>query len=260
MSEMQRVVDEFSANGLLAAIRWAHLSAARTSLANHLPREGYTTNRTRGTSLYELTVERMDRVAQCGAFQPDPSTPEDGRDLLHDGIDPDLPLGDVLLPPGHVIRDDIRGSEGWRFGEWRWLRASFKFGEVSKIRWRGLTKQQVAAQDCVDYPALFPIDENEKLHALFGVDLSQTLVVAQALDSTTQDSQLYIGRPRLNTDSDSSWYWLYDLLGAPPDAGRSGIDRTPTSPVPEAPREVADAPVRLRPAPTTPGKRSTDQG
>ncbi|MEU2945164.1 hypothetical protein ABZ617_03955 [Nocardiopsis alba] len=260
MAEMQEVIEEFSAGKVLPAIRWAHLSAASTSLANHPRREGYNTNRSRGVSLYELTVDRMDRAFQCGNYQPAPAVAEGGTDLLHQGIDLKLPLADVLLPSGLVTRDDVRRSEGWRYGEWRWLRASFKYDQVRKIRWKSLTKQQVAAQGCEDQPPLFDFTEHEELRAPFDTDLARTLVVAQSLDESTGRSQLYLGRPRLGGFGESPWYWLYDLLRAGPEGGRAGVDRTPLAPTPTAPSEVADVPLRLRPTPQTPGKRLTDQG
>lgn len=260
--EKQQVISELGPSGVFAGLRWAHRSAALTTLENLPPAQGYKSQRTRSASLRELLVDRTDRVAQCQDYAPDPSAPQGGKDLLREELHPLLPLtDDILLPPGKVTRNNLRGSEGWHFGDWRWLCASFQYGKINQIRWQSALRQRVASQQCFDQPALFSLgDDEEDLFEAPEVDLSHTLILAQALDPITQQSQLYIGRPRLSRRGEPPWYWLYDLLGAAPEGGRAGIDRTPLAPMPTTPREVADAPVRLRPASGTPAKRSSDQG
>lgn len=254
-----QVTGELSAAGVLTAIRWAHLSAADQTLADHSPLNGYKSGTTIGASLYELMVDRMDRVAQCGDYWSPPSAPEVGSDLLYAGLQPEPPLEKYLLPPGIITRDDVRGSQGWRFGAWRWLRASFKYGEIHEIPWadKGITKQQVAAQHFDDDQTLFSAED---LQITSEAELSQTLVVAQALNVTTEESQLFIGRPRFNVDGGDAWHWLHDLLDTPPAGGQRGTDRIPLSPEPSAPLEVSDIPVALRDTSESPRKRSSDRG
>lgn len=258
--EEQKVVSAFRDGGVSPALTWAHRSAAHTILDTITPALGFHTDATRSLAQRELLIDRTDRVAQCRNYAPDPLLPEAGQDLLSQELHPAEPLtDDILLPPGTVVRNNIKGSQGWRFGEWQWLCATFKYDQVNKIRWESELRQQVAAQECPDYPTLFRLPTEEQFEAL-GIDLSNTLILAQALDVTTNQSQLFLGRPRLSGRSGSPWYWLYDLLGATPDGGRVGLPRAPLVPMPIAPREVADAPMRLRPAPGSPGKRSSEQG
>lgn len=260
MTEEQQVISAFRDRGVSLALAWAHRSAARTTLDTITPALGFHTDATRSHAQRELLIDRIDRVAQCRSYAPDPHLPTVGKDLLHQELHPDEPLtDDILLPPGTVDRNNLRGSHGWRFEEWQWLCATFTYGRVNNMRWESDLRQQVAAQECPDHPTLFSPSEEDQIETP-QIDLSNTLILAQALDVTTNQSQLFLGRPRLGGRGSSPWYWLYDLLGATPEEGRVGLPRTPLAPVPTAPREVADAPMRLRPAPGSPGKRSSDQG
>lgn len=252
------MIEELGNAGALRGIRWAHSSAVASVMALHDEGVGYT-NITYANALYDLTIDRKDRVFQTGRHEAAPEHPDAGEDILRQGLSPDVPW-EGALQVGTVRRDDLRGSEGWRCGRWRWLRQSFAFGDVYAIKWSelGETKQRVAAaRPDLDSAGLFSLEE-------FGFEpnseVADTLIVAQSIDATTGDSELYLGRARLADDGGPAWHWLHNLLDAGPE-GRPLNEGAPVLPTGPAPRQdVDDAPVRLRPSAPSRENRASDQG
>ncbi|GAA3733565.1 hypothetical protein [Salinactinospora qingdaonensis] len=265
MTEQEQVLEDLSADGVVDAITWAQRSTYRRVLAD-LSREAGYKNSSIGTAAYDVMVDRLDRVCQCGPFEPDPDAPEGGSDVLYEGLHTDEQLERWLLPSGQVVRDDANGSQGWRSGRWRWLRASFKFDKIDEIRWptKSFTKQRVAQQPYPEEDALFSVEELEELGGMTAAfsleEFRETLVLAHSADIITGQTQLFLGRPRWNVDGGPAWHWRHDLLGLSPEDGRGQVGDEPFAPMPTTPSEVADAPVRLRPAGSDPAKRARDHG
>jgi hypothetical protein len=153
-----------------------------------------------------------------------------------------------------VDRRDLNNSPGWSTANWRWLLASYKFGQVDKIAWpeRSKTKQLVAQQ---------PHDEDDGglflLSALPGItpteslpeakrELRRTLVLAHAMDPVTNEFELFLGRTRWNADGGHAWAWRVDLTTWPRGRGQGGVPHQPVDPfLPDGGR-VEDAKVRVR--------------
>jgi hypothetical protein len=171
------------------------------------------------------------------------------------------------LQLGTVVRDNLNGSPGWLSSGWRILLQSFGGLEIDRIPWpqKSWTKRRVANQPTPDQPML-PMEVLELPMALDVLeDLSEqppadrsivTLVGAYAIDAVTEDSEFYIGRPRLNQRGGDAWHWRVRLDVDDYNGGERGrFTATPDgSPI----HTVPDAPVRLRPSATE--ERSESQG
>ncbi|TLW91336.1 hypothetical protein FFT09_19020 [Saccharomonospora piscinae] len=252
MAEEDQVLDLLADRGVLEALLWAHGSAYGQVRQDFNP-EGGQKQGWIGYNAYTYLVDRLDRVFQCGDYQAPSGEGPVGRDVLAAGISDFATMPD--LAPGTVVRHDLNGSPGWMVDGWRWLLASYPFGQVTKIRWtdKSETKQTVARQphntddgglftieDVAGLPRLEELGDHEQL-------LRNTLVLAHAMDSNTVDFELFLGRIRWNQDRGDAWVWRSDLLDrqTPPPAGRT-TPKLPDNPVPPSSTEANDAPVSIR--------------
>ena len=213
-----------------------------------------------GYNAHTIFLNRLDRVFSCGSFQlPLDADETSGFDVVADGLTPQDLETLPRLAPSLVVRDDVNGSPGWRYGEWRWLLQSFGGVTIDTIPWpeKSPTKQRVAAQPSPDQPTL-PLEEWLQPVIPMAMDVvdvlaaeddtpdvtPRTLVTAFAIDGSTGRDQLYLGRARLNQGGGDAWHWRAPLTGPTPPDGRRRIvpSDTPLSPA----TTVADAPVRLR--------------
>lgn len=194
MTEEQVVWDELLAAGFLHGVREAHREAT-LALFNGLSRAAGFKERTYGVGAFELLESHLDRVF--------------GRDDLAQ----------------KVVRDDLNGSPGWRYGPYRVLLKRHEFGNVRGIRWDrdSPTKQAVARQGYVDDPQLtLPLGLEPRDTP--GV---VTLVLAHSATEEPLEMELFLGRPRWNADGGSAWHWVKqvdDTLG--PDPRRKLVERT----------------------------------
>lgn len=252
MSERDDLVGALDRDGVLAAIRWAFLSAADRVMEDYSEAAGHDATWV-GVTRFTLFRDRLDRVFSCRRYAVAEGV--DGQlslDILH----AELTERDVRtfprLEPNNVVRADLSGSPGWSHEGTRWLLASSVFGKLDEVPWpqKSSTKQLVAQQptDEPDEPTLFDhltSDEQAGLATLMAgskLDL-HTLVVGHALDAEHGGRELVIGQPRLNSGGGSAWYWKHDLLQVPPlEGGRL----RPSIPAPVGPDTTPDAPVKLR--------------
>ena len=248
MDEREQVVSLLEHAGVLAAIRWAHRSAYGEVWRDFNPQGGLG-QRWVGSTAYDLLIDRQNRVFQLGDFAVQPGEGHVGRDVLAAGIlDSDF-QSKPEIEPGAVLRADLNQSRGWRFGDWRWLMASFEYGRIDQIRWpqRSETKGRVARQpsngdddglfswaDMPGFPSLESLEDAERL-------LRRTLVLAHAMDLETGETQLFLGRSRWNFDKGDPWVWKHDL-SVPPAAGRASLDpASDDTDVPGAQRQLPRA-------------------
>jgi hypothetical protein len=253
MDEQDRVLRLLDDAGALGGIRWAHHSAYRQVWQDFTPEGGHDQGWI-GYTAYKYLVNRQDKVFQCGQFAAPPGEDTVGRDVIAAGMaDRDFQsMPDVA--PRTVVRRDLNLSPGWTAGGWRWLTASYKFGQVDKIRWpeKSETKGQVARQPHgVDDGGLFPLTSLPGLPPLGSLsdperELRRTLVLAHAMDPDTGESQLYLGRARWNTDRRDAWVWKESLLTSPSSTGSRGGRPHPLDPMVPPSGDVADADVRVR--------------
>ena len=195
MAEEERVVwDELLAAGFLHAVREAHRDAT-VALFNSLSRAAGFKERTYGVGAFELLESHLDRIF--------------GRDDL----------------AGKVVRDDLNGSPGWRYGSYRVLLKRHEFGNVRGIRWDrdSPTKQAVARQSYADDPQLvlpLGLDARDTPEVV-------TLILAHSASEEPLEMELFLGRPRWNADGGAAWHWVRkvdDALG--PDPRRKLVERT----------------------------------
>lgn len=265
MSEHEDALGDLTPTRVLEGVRWAARTSAARVMDDFDADTGYDQGWI-GYSFHKLLKDRLDRVFACGKFAvASPEQADEGLDVLGAG----LSQADVeTMPdvaPGVVLQDDLNGSPGWRSGEWRWLLASCRYGEVDRIPWqqKSPTKQRVAAQPA---PGQLTFDaEQMGMPGLADVlaDLSNlrlvpttTLILGHALDPDTGNVQLPFGRPRLHADDEDCWYWRQDLLQGQDPGGGAGRAGAPDAPNGPAPSDVPDAPVRLR----RPGKSADGAG
>jgi hypothetical protein len=253
MGEQDLVLASLGELGILDAIVWAQDSAYRQVRQDYNPAGGHKQGWI-GYSAYTYLLDRLDRVFQCGEFAPPPGQDSAGRDVLADGIAGSDFRTKPELRPGMVVRRDLNGSPGWMADGWRWLLASYRFGQVAKIRWseKSTTKQTVAQQPHgVDDGGLFTLSSLPGLPPLEGLpdnlrDLRKTLVLAHAMDQDTVEFELFLGRIRWNVDHGDAWAWREDMLGRSPGFGGRGVRPQPVYPVSPTSEGVADADVRVR--------------
>lgn len=251
MDEREQVVSLLERAGMLAAIRWAHRSAYGDVWREYNPRGGHDQGWV-GITAHKFMIDRQNRAFQLGDFAVHPGEGHVGRDVLADGIlDSDFQTMPVI-EPGMVLRADLNQSPGWMLGDWRWLMASFPYGEIDRIRWpqkRSMTKKVVARQpstgdgddglfslaDVPGFPPLESLEDTERL-------LRHTLVLAHAMDLETGETQVFLGRSRWNSDKGNPWVWKLDLSVPPTSAGRRPVDPIPdNTDVPGAQRQLPRA-------------------
>lgn len=143
------------------------------------------------------------------------------------------------VEPGTVVRHDLHGSPGWACQAGRFLIASGEFGFVRTLPWahKSRTKRIVAMQKppAADFEdVLFGLDE------VLGADLLAaqaplgpvapdprrvpglpTFVVAHSLEPRSGETELILGRPRMNAAGGPAWYWFEDLSAISLPAGLS---------------------------------------
>jgi hypothetical protein len=219
MAEDQDAWDELLAAGFLHAVREAHREAT-LAVFGALSRSAGFKERSFGYTAFDVLETWLDRVFRVGR-------PESAGHPL----------------AGAVVRDDLNGSPGWRYGRYRILLKRHEYGAVQAIRWdrSSPTKQAVARQD-------FPEDPQLALDLGIGVPRDTpevvTLVLAHSASEEPLDMELYLGRPRLNADGGPAWHWLRplddDALGLDP--RRKLVEAT----LPLWTDDEADVPVRLR--------------
>src|SRR3984957_1819157 len=271
MGEQQEVIEELTAAGVLAGIRWAYESATRRSLESYCEADGHAPAWL-GHTRFTLFRDRLDRVFTCSRY----AVPTDDGGLDLDVLYAELSERDLAtLPgvaPGLVLRRDLRGSAGWSYRRHWFLIASAEFGRIDTLPWleKSVTKQLVAAQPGPDrrQPSLFAdllsdgavpgdlVPEGAPLGAslppridplLLAADPPPQLpsfIVAHTLDADTGEIELTFGRPWLNLRGGSAWRWRENVLDVPLPAVR----RSEIHPAAEIDKlsVVPEAQVRLR--------------
>ncbi|TMQ90229.1 hypothetical protein ETD83_36315 [Actinomadura soli] len=206
MAEDRVVWDELLAAGFLHALREAHRDATLAVLGS-LSRAAGFTERSYGVSAFDVLATWIDRV-----FEDEPQ----------------------------VVRDDLNGSPGWRYGPYRVLLKRHEFGNVRGIRWDrdSPTKQAVARQGYVEDPQLeLPLGIHRDTPGVV------TLVLAHSATDEPLEMELFLGRPRWNADGGTAWHWVRELDDAiGPDPRRKLVERT----MPLWDGGETDVPMRLR--------------
>lgn len=207
MAEDRDAWDELLAAGFLHALREAHREAT-LAVFGGLSRAAGFTERTYGVGAFDALASQIDRV-----FEAEPQ----------------------------VVRDDLNGSPGWRYGPYRVLLKRHEFGNVRGIRWDrdSPTKQAVARQTYVEDPQL-ALPLGVEAHDTPGV---VTLVLAHSATEAPLEMELFLGRPRWNADGGTAWHWvraLDDTIGLDP--RRKLVERT----MPLWDDREEDVPMRLR--------------
>lgn len=252
VSEQEDLIAELGDAGVLAGLRWAHVSASARSLETYSEGDGHDAAWL-GNTRFTLYRDRLDRVFACERYAVHSGNADADLDLLYD----QLSEADIETMPrldaGQVRRLNLTGSPGWAYGQIRLLLASGPYGKLDRIPWpqKSPTKQRVARQRNPEppQPSLFDDFAPEEVEGLITAlaaaeDLDvATYVVAHSLNPLTGLSELILGRPRLNPGGGQAWHWRHDLMGTPPADGGRRID---DAPMPTGPNPVPDAPVRLR--------------
>ena len=265
VSERDKVTSRLDEVGVLRGIRWAYTSAANQVYDDYSVAAGHDATWA-GIGRFTYLRDRMDRVFACGNYAVRPVDDETvGLDVLHAKLSERDVRSFPTIDPHLVQRDDLNGSPGWSWKNYRWLLASATFGKIGELPWRrkSETKQRVARQPDPDTATLFDellAAEVPGIAALFAGDQldRDTFVVAHSHAIDHDGRELILGRPQLNVGGGSAWAWAHDLLAAPPSGGAR---RTPSGngPDPVGPAPVADAPVRLRGREQSqPSKRDAD--
>ncbi|WP_455353792.1 hypothetical protein [Streptomyces sp. SYSU K217416] len=260
MSEQQDALGDLESSDVLSALSWANASAYRRTMQDYDPDTGHDQGWI-GSTAHKLLCDRLDRVFSIGRYAVEsPDAASAGLDAVAAGLAPGEFRKMPIIAPGVVTRSDVNGSPGWRCGEWRFLLASFVYGESDRIPWpeKSPTKRRIASQakpdGWVDSHPTLPFDEelDPSLAAIVqavseeGDDsAATTLVVAHSVERELGIRELYLGRSRLNLKGGEAWYWKHDLLAT--DFGTPGTGPIPASPGPRPGTPgVQDAPVRLR--------------
>jgi hypothetical protein len=242
VDEHAEVIGALRQAGMLEAIRWAYESAVRRALETYSPQDGHDTAWL-GNTRYVLFRDRLDRVLRCDRYAvPDGDGGDEGdRGEAIDvaGLFAGLSERDLatrpLVRPGTVVRRDLHGSPGWACRAGRFLIASGDFGSVRTLSWahKSRTKRIVAMQrpPAADFSedVLFGLDEvlgldplgpgphdtpmSTGLAALDSRQLATrpTFVVAHSLEPWSGETELILGRPRMNPAGGPAWYWFEDL-------------------------------------------------
>ncbi|MCW2900961.1 MAG: hypothetical protein JWO67_3226 [Streptosporangiaceae bacterium] len=224
MSEGQQAWDVLAGAGFLHALRDAHEAATRI-VFGRLSRSAGFKERSFGYTSFDVLESQLDRV-------------------FHVGAGGQAAPGDPLL--GAVARDNLNGSPGWRYGDYRVLLKRYDFGAVESIRWdqASPTKQAVSKQEFAEDPQLALDLGDQDLPPATGASTTITLVLAHSASSEPLELELFLGQPRFNADGGSPWWWRRALtreaLGADP--RRGGLE--PAMPIWS--EDEADVPLRLR--------------
>lgn len=218
MSEDETVIAEMTEGGVLAALRWAAVSAYTRAWADYDPETGHTQT-VLGITAHTLLADRQDRVFRLEKYADE--------DLLLAGL---VRSEQESLPQvAEVERADLNGSPAWQFRQCRWFVSSFEHGRVHEISWgrKSPTKRRIAAETPADIPDQFVLpgmfDEpaGYALDPLTVRDLMDarspivSTVLTHSIDPNTGAIELFLGRPRLNSDGGGSWLWLCPLLPNP---------------------------------------------
>lgn len=251
MSEQQDVVTDLSGAGVLDGVRWAYVSATSRTLETYSEADGHDAAWV-GNTRFTYFRDRLDRIFACERYTIRRDQTEADLDQLY----AELSATDVASMPrldvGLVVRSNLNGSPGWAHGSRRVLLASGAFGKLDQMSWsrKSPTKQRVARQPNPDpnQLSLFEGLVDDELGGLFALRTTHeldmpTFVLAHALDTFSQQSELIIGRPRLTSDGGQGWHWFESILGVPPSGGGRRVDDAPQ---PTGPDSVPDAPVRIR--------------
>jgi hypothetical protein len=252
VTERDRIVAALADTGVLQGIRWAFESAARRARDDYDEPTGHNATWA-GMNRWVLLCDRLDRVFSCGRYATPADSPEAvGLDVLFATLTPAERDSFPRIEPGTVVRDDVKGSPGWRLGDVRWLLASADFGGVDEIDWarRSRVKQATAKQLDPDSSQLSILDvlADDLAAAAMRAALEEaadldimTLVVTHTHDIDSDDRELFLGLPSMD-DKGVPWAWKENLLRTPPsDGGRAKPPVTKPDP-----SDVPDAPVRLR--------------
>lgn len=187
MTEAQDAWDTLREAGFLHALRDAHEATTRIVLGA-LSRDAGFKERSFGYTAFDVLESQLDKV--------------------------------FGVPPlaGRVVRDNLNGSPGWRLGRYRVLLKRHEFGAVDAIRWDqdSPTKRAVARQEFAEDPQL-TLDLGVTVRPPAG---PVTLILAHSATDEPIETELFLGRPRLNEDAGRAWHWRRELtaetLGADP--------------------------------------------
>lgn len=260
VTEQEKVHGDLAEAGVVSAMRWAAKSAHARAWGDFDPDTGH--NQTvLGVGAHTLLADRMDRAFRCEKYAVDaPEHDQNNVDLLLAGLTP-VDQADLPRILDGVTRENVNNSPAWQYADYRWFLQSFEFGMVHDIAWgrKSRTKRQVAAQvgagNLDQYVLPGTYDEPVDL-GLDGVTLrdliesnathdTMNLVLAHSVDPHTGTTELFLGRPRLNSEGGPAWFWIIPLMRG--GDGFSGAKPNEPLPRPQDTREIADAPVRLRP-------------
>jgi hypothetical protein len=251
VTEQQDVIEELGEAGVLAAARWAYLSAIARSLELYSEDDGHDAAWL-GNTRFTYFRDRLDRVYGCEKYAVHSGDENADLDLLHAQLTRADSEAMPALPLGLVRRSNLTGSPGWVFGRYRFLLASGTYGKLDQMPWpqKSPTKQRVARQRDPEppHPSLFDDFADDEVGgletALAATQLDlDTFVIAHSLDPLSQQTELVFGRPRLNSGGGPAWRWRQDILAIPPAGGGR---RPGATPKPSGPDTVPDATVRLR--------------
>jgi hypothetical protein len=222
-SEEQDVWSTLLDAGFLHALKDAHEETTLT-VFGALSRAAGFKERSFGYTAYDVLESQLDHVFKLGtSAEGSPADPLTGK----------------------VVRDNLNGSPGWRYGGYRILLKRHEFGAVDAIRWDQLshTKQAVSRQGFGEDPQLaLELDLPAPSSDTPGLT---TLVLAHSASESPLQMELFFGRPRFNADGGSPWWWCRpltrDTLGPDPRRVRPVEPMTPLWSDDEA-----DVPLRLR--------------
>lgn len=238
--------NELRAAGFLHAAREAH-TAATLAVFDALSRSAGFKDRSYGYTAFDVLESHLDRVFQVSPAV-DAAAPGTAADTSPgaggSGIGPHPAARRGGLIGGDVVRDDLNGSPGWRFGRYRIVLKRHEFGAVRAIRWDrdSPTKQAVARQaypDSGDGQLALDIDAGPALPPPEVV----TLVLAHSASEHPLEMELFLGRPRMNADGGPAWHWIRQLadetLGVDPRRWQAQEE------LPLSADDEADVPMRL---------------
>jgi hypothetical protein len=233
IDEHAEVIGALRQAGVLVAIRWAYESAVRRALETYSPQDGHDTAWL-GNTRYVLFRDRLDRVLRCDRYAVPDGDGEHAGTIDPDGLLAGLSEQDAAslprIEPGTMVRHDLHGSPGWAGRAGRFLIASGDFGLVKTLLWayKSRTKRIVAMQKPpatgFSEDVLFGLDEllgtgilaTQAIRRPTALDPRQivglpTFVVAHSLEPGSGETELILGRPRMNTAGGPAWYWFEDL-------------------------------------------------
>jgi len=251
MITQEAALDALKTDDIARGISWAFQSACDQALEDFARGTGYTAL-SAGVGRYDLLADRLDRVFSCGDYEVAEGMEFAGLDVLYEGLSPQARLTMPIVKAGRMIRSNLRGSNGWRVGGFRFITHSYPLGEVAQIDWTQSSKtlQSVSRQAPSAFVPLTLLDlilnqeQREDLaaqDAVPAVDMP-TLVLVHALDRNTSDRELAIGHSRYNDDALEPWHWCESLLSPlEPELNSRSIPRVVKPPI-----DAPDVAVKLR--------------